>query len=442
MESNNKILYSILRLLLIFAIIISLLGFCRDFKNTFEYGGIDFRANSVAAKLLIEGEDPYHFKWSQNKSDTLLDPNDYPNKPVSRVTSLPTVFLIYMPISKLPYKVQRVIWFIFQWVLLLLSIILFSKSSNSKVKSKMIWIIGLLLISGTPFWRLHVERGQAYIIYVFLISFAYWLSFKTFKYIHILSGFFIGLTASYKPTVLFMIIPMIIYRKWKFFIGTVVGIFSGIASSFIIADISIWKKYISAIQFYGNNPDTFRIDWGNTYKEVYPNQIIEGWKNLSSALFIPTTDSSIQGIFFKFLKVKLYPNVLIISLFLTLLFISIILYRFYIKNLSTSMLFLIGIVIVFVSEFFQPSERYTYYDVLWFIPLSLIVINSEPLISLLNPLVILFFIGVFFSISIPFVPGGVLISDYAILTYAIVATSFLLKKRWQSENAILLGNKH
>ena len=122
MKSNNKVLYSILSLLLIFAIIISLLGFYRDFKNTFEYGGIDFRANSVAAKLLIEGEDPYHFKWSQNKSDTLLDPNDYPNKPVSRVTSLPTVFLIYMPISKLPYKVQRVIWFIFQWVLLLLKI--------------------------------------------------------------------------------------------------------------------------------------------------------------------------------------------------------------------------------------------------------------------------------------------------------------------------------
>ena len=239
-----------------------------------------------------------------------------------------------------------------------------------------------------------------------------------------------------------MIIPMIIYRKLKFFIGTIVCIFSGIASSFIIADISIWKKYISAIQFYGNNPDTFRIDWGNTYRVLYPNQIIESWKNLSSVLSIPTTDSSIQGIFFKFLKVKLYPNVLIISLFLTLLLISIILYRFYMKNLSTSMLFLIGIVIVFISEFFQPAERFTYYDVIWFIPLSLIVINSEPLISLLNPLVILLLIGLFFSISIPFAPGGILISDYAILTYVIVATSFLLKKRWQSENRVLLRNKH
>lgn len=101
------------------------------------------------------------------------------------------------------------------------------------------------------------------------------------------------------------------------------------------------------------------------------------------------------------------------------------------------MLFLIGIVIVFISEFFQPAERFTYYDVIWFIPLSLIVINSEPLISLLNPLVILLLIGLFFSISIPFVPGGMLISDYAILIYVIVATSFLLKKRWQSENGIL-----
>ena len=73
-KNNNGILKSFLSPLLIFAIIISVFGFYRDFTNTIRYGGIDLRPRVVGARLLLEDIDPYHFKWTQNESDLLLDP--------------------------------------------------------------------------------------------------------------------------------------------------------------------------------------------------------------------------------------------------------------------------------------------------------------------------------------------------------------------------------
>ncbi len=431
---NKKIFNSFLSIILIFAIIIAVFGFYRDVKNTFEYGGIDLRPRVVGARLLLKNIDPYTFKWSQEKSDLLLDPKDQPDKPVSRVVSIPTVLAIHSIMANLNYKYQRIGWFLLQWIFFILSILMFSKCTNSNTKSKIIWIIGLLFISSSSSWRLHVERGQNYILYVFIFTLAYWLSIKKFKHNDILSGFFIGYAISLRPTYIFMSIPILIYKKWKLLIGTIIGFLSGLGSSLLVVDISVWKGYFSAMKFFGEHPHSFGDTWGNTYYDIYPNRIIEGMNNLAKGVDLPTHDSSIQGIFANYLGINLSTNILIIFLVLIMIVVLIFLFRFKIKNISISMLFLLGAVLVFVSGFFIPAARYPYYNIFWLVPLSLIVINAKPFVSILNFRIIFFFIGIFVSISIPFAPGGMLMSDFAMFIYIVVATLFIFKKELNNKN--------
>jgi len=97
------------------------------------------------------------------------------------------------------------------------------------------------------------------------------------------------------------------------------------------------------------------------------------------------------------------------------------------------MLFLIGAVLVFISEFFMPPCRWSYSDVIWIIPLSLIIINSDSLAYLLtNPPIILLLTGLFFTISFTWISDGALIGDAAILLYTVLATISLIKKRLQN----------
>ena len=80
-----------------------------------------------------------------------------------------------------------------------------------------------------------------------------------------------------------------------------------------------------------------------------------------------------------------------------------------------NLLFLISSGLVFISEYFLPAARYSYTNVIWLLPLSLIIINYNPLSSMLHKPIIFLFLGLFFSISIPFAPGGSMAGDAAIL---------------------------
>jgi len=409
--------------ILIFSIIIATLGFITDFKNTFKYGGMDLRNRVIGARLLIDGADPYYHKWDETMSERFLDPHDCPLAPVNRVTVPPTVLTLHSIIASLHYKIQRIIWFIFQWVLFLLSLVLFSKSTKLKYKSKLIWIIGLFFISGSYYWRLHVEKGQIYILYVFLITLSFWLSQQNFKTSSFLSGFFIGLTASLRPPVIFMSIPLFIYKKWKLLLGNIIGLMMGLSSSFILGNISVWKKYSSAMQIWG------KIHLGiiSRRHDGFSQISAEGLDNLTILADIPLHDSSLQYVFKTFLGISLSSNLLIIFLGFSILFFSIFMYNSRNKHVSIGNVFLIGITLVFLCEFFIPAARLSYNDIIWLIPLSLIIINYDLIKLLLNPVSVLLLLSIIFSTSFHLITCHWLISDYAMLLFTISIVLLFLR---------------
>ena len=140
---NNKT--NIISLLVIAAVTITLVGVLFDFKNTITYIGSDLRNRVVAARLVLEGIDPYFFKWTPDLSDRLYDPLEIPDAILSKVSVPPTVLALHSIIAKFGYSQQKIIWLIVQWVAFISTILIFLKASDSQARNNLILAIGFFL---------------------------------------------------------------------------------------------------------------------------------------------------------------------------------------------------------------------------------------------------------------------------------------------------------
>ncbi|MCF7815159.1 MAG: DUF2029 domain-containing protein [Candidatus Cloacimonetes bacterium] len=361
----------LLNLLLIFAVFLSITGFFTDISNTAKFGGVDLRNRVVGARLLTRDLDPYHYKWQKGESQLLLDPRDNPNWNVNRVTVPPTVLILHSALSWLDYKTQRYLWLFIQWILFLGSLFLFSLSSSSKVNSKLIWICGLFFVGTSFYWRLHVERGQIYILYTFLIALSYWVYHQRKWGNLILSGFIIGITSLLRPPVILINLPFLIKKRWKFVLGNIMGVIVSFLSTLLILPFNTWLNYFSAMKVHGLIHTTEL----ESAIGQYPFENIEGITNLWIVPNIPITDTSIQGLMLNLFGVVIPAEILWIILLLIICFCIYLLHL--IRSKSFTILFLVGSILIFISEIFIPAARYTYNNVLILIPLCLLIIDSK-----------------------------------------------------------------
>jgi len=426
MRQNKNFRYFI-NIILLCAIIISLLGFYRDYKNTVIYGGVDLRNRVVGARLLLNKEDPYFYKWQEGDSELFLQLTDNINSPLSYIMVPPTVLTFYTTIAPLHYKAQRFIWFLAQWSLLIVSITLLAKSSHDWLKSRVIWIFGLIFVSGASFWRLHVERGQVYILFIFLISLAYWLYSKKFKLNEILSGVIIGITISFRPSYILMGLPMLIFKRFKILLGTLCGLIISVGTSFIYANLSTWKNYFLATNIYSK---LYLKEVSVSGNETISSRTVEGLDNLDVMAIIPASDSSIANVLRENLNIGLYRIQLIFLLITIIIIATIVIIVLRRNNNNLSFIFLLGLILVLLSDFFLPAPKFSYGNLIWLPIIALLINYSEPVKRLLNPFLILLFLGLFFSISIPFAPRDMLLPDILVPFYLIFNTLlFMIQNR-------------
>ncbi len=388
-----------------------------DTVNTLKYGALDLRNRVVGTRVLLNGEDPYFFKWEQDTPEEIVDARDfYSNFPMSRLTVPPTVLMLHSPFASIPYKMQQILWAFIQWLLLLLSVILFSNTTDSIIKKKILWIIGLLIIASSFFWRLHIDKGQIYILFVFLISLSYWFAKREKNYI--LSGFILGLTASFRPPVILMGIPFLIKRKWKFIISGLAGIIISFISSLFIAPFSIWKSYFNSMEFH----EKFHLLIIQPTYGFFNKNVVDGIKNAIFSANIAMEDSSIQDMFRIFFHLKIKANILELSLIICILVLTIFLWRRIVKTKDSVSLFYIGIIFVIISSFFLPAARLSYINIYWLLPLSLIVIKTDDIKWILKPELILLIVGIGLNTMFRIFPKGVILSDYLIVFYLVIIT--------------------
>ncbi len=429
---NDKKTVLILNIILAISIIVAFLSFFRDINNTIYYGGVDLRSNVVGARLLLEDKDPYYYVWKEGDSDLLLQPTANPNIPVGHVAVSPTVLFIYTSTAKLPYGIQQNIWFILQWVFLITSVYIFARASKSEIKSKLIWILGLLFISGSFMWRLHVERNKIIILYGFLVAIAFLIYNMSFKHKDLVSGIFIGFTTALRLPYILMCIPFFIFKKWKVIIGMVIGLLIGITLPLIFTKPIIWINYFTAMQMQ------VKINTGEipTIEYDYIRRTIEGMDNLYLVAVLPAINFSIQALFMGYANIVLNTNILLISLIIILGIITFFLYKYYIKNINSELIFLIGIVLVYLSELFIPAVRFNYYDVIFVNILLLIILNINSISDFINPFLFFLILGFLSNILYFEVFRSSLIIGSAAMLIYILSMTFLLYKSKKSQDKL------
>ncbi|MBC7228949.1 MAG: DUF2029 domain-containing protein [Actinobacteria bacterium] len=414
----------ILAAILILAALLSAWGFIQDFRHTWEYGGVDLRNRVVGARLLWEDLDPYYFKWSEDYPDTLLDPMDNPDNEVSRVTVPPTVLVLHLPLAWLSYAAQRTAWLFVQWLLFLASVFLLSRCAPSRGIAAGVWIAGLLL-SATPFWRFHVERGQIYILYAFLIALSFWLYMRRWRHAALASGVALGFLAALRPTFVFMAVPLLVFRKWRSCVGLACGLLALLLICAPFAGISTWESYVRAMRHHeGDN-----IGLNQPIGSLYRDRLIEGMDNLRSFLRTPIINTSVQW-YFKyhfqkdvgsaFLALMMAAVVLLMTL-LTLLFRD--------CAASTAVVYMIGSLTVLVCEYFLPAVKPSYVNVLWLLPLELAVLEYRAIVSLkrwkAGIALLLLLAGIYFNVAVFRYGGDALLAE-ALVLLAFLWTAFCL----------------
>jgi hypothetical protein len=419
------------------AILIIIFSFFVDLGNTLQYGGVDLRTRVVGARLLTSGQDPYFFSWEKGLSDRFLDPLDKSNSVVSRVTVPPNVLTLCSILSSYSFFKQKIIWLIFQWGAFLSILIFFLRKSNSLLKSKLILTSGLFFVNSC-FWRLHIERGQIYIIYTLLFTIAWYLLSFQVKFSHILSGIVIGFTASLRPPAILSIIPFILYRRFSILLGIALGLFLGFSIPLALSNTSIWTSYASAstqqTKYNYSAPDNLShydpLDSDNlTHQEskFYPS-IIEGLENLTKMKDIPAVNSSFRYILSRFGTQNL-QQILIILIALSIFVYYLLFLKNHEKRPTNEVILLNGVVLYLVSEFFIPSPRYSYNDVQWILPVFIILDKVDIRNLLSDKLIIVLLVGLLFSLGLWIWPSRfLLISVFLIALYSVTSSLRMIAK--------------
>jgi hypothetical protein len=418
-------------------ILIIIFSFSVDLGNTLQYGGVDLRTRVVGARLLTSGQDPYFFSWEKGLSDRFLDPLDKPNSEVSRVTVPPNVLTLCSIISSYSFFQQKIIWLIFQWGAFLSTLTVFLWKSNSPSKRRLILTLGLFFVNSC-FWRLHVERGQIYIIYTLLFTVAWYLFSFPVKFSHLLSGIVIGFTASLRPPAILSIIPFILYRRFSIVLGITLGLILGFSMPLALSNTSIWTSYASAstqpTKYNYSAPENLShydsLDSDNlTHQEekFYPS-IIEGLENLTKTKDIPAVNSSFRYILSRF-GVQNLQQTLIILMALSMFVYYLLFLKNREKNPTNEVILLNGMVLYLISEFFIPSPRYSYNDVQWILPVFIILDKVDIRNLLSDRLTVALLVGSLFSLGLWIWPSRfLLISVFLIMLYSVISSLRMLSK--------------
>lgn len=266
------------------------------------------------------------------------------------------------------------------------------------------------------------------------MSIAWFALNKLPKFNNITSGFFTGVTSSLRPPFILLFIPFIIYRKYSFLLGGIIGLLFSLSLSLTVVDIFIWKKYVLAM--FGmtkliNLEDFLEIENKavDSINLVYP-QIVEGFKYLKNPLVYRNFSNSSAYNILEYLKVPNIHAILILGFLTTIVFLAFYLIRYNSKKKDANLIFLFGILICLIGEFFIPVGRYSYYDVQLMLPLFIIITQANIKQLIHSKWFAILLLGLLLSLGcFVWIPKFLTLSTYAIAFYITVTSLILLKQQ-------------
>lgn len=224
-----------------------LVSFGLDFQNTARGGSIDLRNRITGIRLLAHGIDAYHYKWDHTQPDIYCDPYNNPQLAVSKTTATPALLLLHGPLAELPYRSAQFGWFYIQWLLLLATAGLWL--SQCTTTAQRLWLAAFIVgFTYTAAWRLHAERGQSYVLLLFV--FGSWLAatLRPASGNHFLTGMLAGWLIALRLPFLLLIPFLALHRRGQL-PGAALGLILGVGLPLLL-NAHAWSDYYKGMQDY------------------------------------------------------------------------------------------------------------------------------------------------------------------------------------------------
>ena len=218
-------------------------SFAADWAMVSQSGSIDYRNRVTGLRLLADGEDPYHYKWTMGKSERFFDPFENPVLPITKTTVTPASLLTTWPLGLLPYPFAKLLWFLAQWALLAGLWLLWFRWLGHTERSRWWWTALAVGFTYTLAWRHHIDRGQVYILWAFLLG--GWMRMSMVKVSAKrawLPGLVAGLLVCLRPPLLMVLLPFVVLRRRNQWPGAVIGLALGLGIPVLVKP-TIWQDY-------------------------------------------------------------------------------------------------------------------------------------------------------------------------------------------------------
>jgi len=347
------------------------------------YPGVDLRGKVVGARLLVAGLDPYDTKGN------LAQENDYFR--VDIITYTPALLALYVPLSSLPFATQRTVYYCMDWLYAAAAFYLLQRYfCRSRLQKYMCWIVYAAFIFCSFSFRLHLERGQYYMLLLLLMCHAAvciknertaWLSCVPTALLLLL-----------RPTYGLMLLVALIClgaRKWALRVTIIAALMFFITLQF--GGVQRWLGFIRSAherQMEHLSPIAMTCRTTQSSQQSWPELIIEHI-DFSKYLRHPAVNGTFIGLFGSgSLVYKRFPAVCGVlspkwinslnSVFMALVLIGGMAVAFIARQRIVSRNILIAFMVLWplIFEIFGP-ERYLYTAVVEVQPLILVLFDQD-----------------------------------------------------------------
>lgn len=268
-----------------------------------------------------------------------------------------------------------------------------------------------------------------------LLAIAWFLLNKAPKYNDFLSGIFVGITASLRPPFILLFIPFLVFKRYSFLLGGIVGILFSLLLSFSVADLFIWKQYVLAMlgmtgfvnlkQFVPPS-DSINATSDIVYPKMFEGFSVTSRNPLEQRNFI---DSSLNDVI-NALDLPNRKEILVVGFVLVMAFLVLYLIKYNFKAKDVNFIFLFGTLMCLIGEFFIPVGRYPYYDIQLMLPLLIIVSRANIIDLISNRLIVCLLLGFLLCLGcFVWIKKFLFFSTFSIAGYITLTSLILLRQQ-------------
>jgi hypothetical protein len=362
---DPRLLTPLEKIALSVGLLLSFVVFLVSLMDVGQYAGIDFRNRIVGARVMLTGQDPYTFAWQPGMPLELLDPSH--DDKVHRLTAPPPTLFLYALIAPLPYKVERLLSCFFEWLALIASVSILSRTIPDHRQRVLFLLAAMFFFILSNFWRIHVERGQVYVFHLLLLSAGASVSLR-----HNLNswtgGILFGLATLMRPNYLLIAPAFLIMRKWKTGLGTALTFVLGALATLPLMHPDSWQSYLRlGDQYYLTlwNPERLPARPPPNYQGL-----VEG---VDFSKFLEETSSSSFAVLYQTWQEKGWLPIADLGLVSKgiLVALAVALFGLLLRKRPHSTRHALGLILVFAlaTDLFLP-HRWSYVDVMLLLPLG------------------------------------------------------------------------